>query len=141
MKFRIIQLVALLILLSGCSQNRIPDWLSGEWTFDVEATTENIKASLSKESVDITDGLLAAMIPALKDMEMTISQESLITLFNGKKKLSEIEIYQVESNSITLKLNDGDLREFNKSENGFWTLSDDGNLKMFFKRKDSQPGE
>ena len=122
-------LAAFVLLLSGCSRNKVPDWLVGEWTFDVEATMESVGL-----------GLYMVMVPMLNDMEMIISQDNLIISFQGRRTLSEIEIEQREANKITIKLSDGELRDFNKSQNGFWTLADNGQLKMFFKRKHSLSG-
>jgi hypothetical protein len=140
-KLRIIQLAILLILLSGCSQDKLPKWLSGEWTYDVAATMENLGSNASTETIDVTDGLRAGLIPMLKGMKMTFSGYDFIISFQGKRKLNEIEVYESGPNKVTIKQSDGVLRDFNKSENGFWTLSDDGQMKMFFERKDTQPVE
>jgi hypothetical protein len=136
---RLIQLTVVMILLTGCSQNKIPKWLSGEWTFDAEATMENLSQSGSGESVDLSAGLRGSLVPMLNGMEMTFSEDDLIIAFQGKRSLKEIEIYESKADLITIKQSDGDLMDFHKSENGFWTLSDDGQMKMFFERKDPQP--
>ncbi|MEM7790381.1 MAG: hypothetical protein AAF546_03175 [Verrucomicrobiota bacterium] len=72
---------------------------------------------------------------------MKFSENDFIVSFQGKRTLSEFELYESKTDLITIKQSDGDLRDFYKSENGFWTLSDDGQMKMFFERKDSPPDE
>lgn len=132
-------LAVIALLLSGCSQNKIPKWLSGEWIFDVEATMENLGESASSEAVDMSNGLSSLLIPMLKGMGMVFSEDGLIISFQGKRTLNEFEVFESEAEKITIKQSDGVLRDFHKSESGFWTLSDDGKMKIFFERNDFQP--
>lgn len=79
------------------------------------------------------------VIPMLSTMELNISRNDIVTSFQGQKKLKEIKVYKQTPKQITIIQPDGVLTEYHKTDRGFWTTSDDGKLKIFFKRKINQP--
>lgn len=134
---RFVTAVALLVVFSGCSQNRAPEWLIGEWVVDTETTQENIQSSPSQEQplTNAISGLQAMLVPLLSGMELAISPKTLITSFQGQKKLTQIQVYQSEPDKVTLIDPDGLMKKYHRIPGGFWIASDDGRVKIFFKKK------
>ena len=134
---RFLTAVALLFVFSGCSQNRTPEWLIGEWVVDTETTLENIKSnpSLEQPLANAISGLQAMLVPMLSGMELAISPKTIITSFQGQKKLTEIKVYNSEPDKVTLIAPDGLMKDYHKVPGGFWIASDDGKVKIFFKKK------
>lgn len=100
---------------------------------------KNFSQGISGETINISDGLRSFLIPGLKGMAISFSEDGQIVSFQGKRTLKEFEVFEKEAGKITLKQSDGSLRDFHKTQDGFWTLSDDGQIQLFFKRKVARP--
>jgi len=131
--------ILLLVVLPGCTQTQLPEWLVGKWIFDTEATIESSNSAMANqaEPADSLAQLQALVLPMYGTMELSISQKEITATFKGGEKVVDISIHKIESDKVTLKRSNGNLIEYHRTDKGFWTTSDDGKLELYFKKKDT----
>ncbi len=131
--------IILLIALTGCTRKPLPQWLVGKWIFDTEATVESSNSALADpvQASDDLSKMQALVLPMYGTMELGISQKEIVATFKGGEKVVDINIHENDSDKVIMKRSNGNLIEYHKTDKGFWTTSDDGKLKLYFKRKDT----
>lgn len=77
------------------------------------------------------------VLPMYGKMKLGISQKEIVYTFKVGEMVMDINIHKNESARILMKRSNGNLIEYHKTDKKFWTISDDGKLKLYFKRKDT----
>ena len=136
-KLNISLLLSLLFLVSGCSQNGLPKWLQGEWIVDSETTMEYAKSNIPEEShaEDLRIRNLELVLPAMSEMKLEISGMEILASIHGERKINKVKIHKIERNMVSLVQPNGIVTDYHRTDEGFWTTTDQGDIKIFFKRK------
>ena len=136
-KLNVSLLVSLLFFVSGCSQNVLPKWLQGEWIVDSETTMEYAKLNIPEEShaENLSIRNLELVLPSMREMKLEISGMEILASIHGQRKITKVEVHKIERNMVSLVQPDGIVTDYHKTDEGFWTTTDTGDIKIFFKRK------
>jgi hypothetical protein len=115
------------------------EWLRAKWVFDEEYTQTKYDESAKGDGAQqVRDSLIFPQLhEKLKGAHINVTEKELVmTTKDGNGKAFAYEIVETpDENTVTLKLNDGDVTTYHKEGDRIWSASTGNvNIPFYFKR-------